>query len=506
MIRFCKYISFFLLILTSTALGEPTSDLWGKKGEKWDATGRLPDFSYAGYHHGEATPPTPEVTHSVLDFGATPNDEQDDSDAFIEALASVEEGVLFVPAGHYIISKMVYINKPNVVLRGAGPDKTILYFPVPLTDVKPNWGATTEGIRTSNYSWSGGFLGIKGNYQREGLTSVTEAANYGEKIIYVDNADKLAKGQEIEISLKDTPENILANYLYSGDPRISMEKLRGRTRISMVTRITKIRKNKVHLERHLRFEIQQAWQPTVNRFDSTVTESGIENIGFHFPNIPYEGHFSELGNNAFVLSQVAHCWVRNIKIHNADSGGFVSGMFNTIDGITFTSERKRDKNRKSQGHHGVTLGGSDNLMTNFDYQCPFIHDMTVSGSSGNVFSNGRGVDLALDHHRRSPYENLFTNLDAGQGKRVWRCGGGRDLGAHCGGRGTFWNIKASHTIPKPNDVFGPWSMNFVGVAMDLADQKEDQKRWYEHSTPTPVHPLNIHEAQLKKRLSKKVKR
>ena len=33
------------------------SSLWGRAGEKWMATGRLPDFSYAGYHAGEKTIP-----------------------------------------------------------------------------------------------------------------------------------------------------------------------------------------------------------------------------------------------------------------------------------------------------------------------------------------------------------------------------------------------------------------------------------------------------------------
>jgi hypothetical protein len=28
--------------------------------------------------------------------------------------------------------------------RGAGPDKTVLFFPIPLNEIKPNWGATTR--------------------------------------------------------------------------------------------------------------------------------------------------------------------------------------------------------------------------------------------------------------------------------------------------------------------------------------------------------------------------
>ncbi|MCL4218627.1 MAG: hypothetical protein KJ052_16700, partial [Candidatus Hydrogenedentes bacterium] len=251
-----------------------------------------------------------------------------------------------------------------------------------------------------------------------------------------------------------------------------------------------------------RFDIEARWKPAILRFDPTVTECGIEDLRFEFPNTPYAGHFTELGYNAYAISQAAHCWVRNIHIHNADSGGFVSGVFNTADGVVYTSERERDANRQSTGHHGITQGGADNLFTNFDFRTKFIHDLTVSGSMGNVHSNGRGEDLALDHHCHAPYDNLFTNIDAGLGARVWQCGGGADLGAHCGARGTFWNIRAAMVFSPPNANFGPWSMNFVGVMMDAPAQTEPNARWYEHSgAASAVTPENIHQAQLERRLA-----
>jgi len=80
----------------------------------------------------------------------------------------------------------------------------------------------------------------------------------------------------------------------------------------------------------------------------------------------------------------------------------------------------------------MTTGGNDNLFSNFDFQTKFIHDITLPRMTGNVHSNGRGVDLCLDHHRYALYENLFTNIDLGEGNGVWKCGGGADLRAHCG--------------------------------------------------------------------------
>jgi hypothetical protein len=40
------------------------------------------------------------------------------------------------------------------------------------------------------------------------------------------------------------------------------------------------------------------------------------------------------------------------------------------------------------------------------------HELLVAGySAHNVFSNGFGTDLTLDHHGGVPHNNLWTNID-----------------------------------------------------------------------------------------------
>jgi hypothetical protein len=46
----------------------------------------LPDFSYAGYHWGEEPPPHPPPTLDVTDFGAAPDDGEDDTAAILKAV------------------------------------------------------------------------------------------------------------------------------------------------------------------------------------------------------------------------------------------------------------------------------------------------------------------------------------------------------------------------------------------------------------------------------------
>ena len=154
------------------------------------------------------------------------------------------------------------------------------------------------------------------------------------------------------------------------------------------------------------------------------------------------------------------------------------------------------------GHHGITLSGHDNLCTHFEIRQRFIHDITVEGGAGNVAASGSGIDLCFDHHKRAPYENVFTDIDLGAGTRMWHCGGGADLGRQCGARGTFWNIRARQPQQLPKD-FGPPSLNLVGVQPKGKSLTEAAGRWCEAIQPDRLQPADIHLAQLKKRLGAK---
>ncbi|MEZ6072927.1 MAG: hypothetical protein R3C10_22350 [Pirellulales bacterium] len=182
---------------------------------------------------------------------------------------------------------------------------------------------------------------------------------------------------------------------------------------------------------------------------STVEEVGIEELAIEFPVTPYGGHFTELGFNAIALGGVHNGWVRNVEIRHADSGIFISAN-NTITGVRWTSQRQRDRRRNSTGHHGITLGGTDQLFSDFDFRSKFIHDVTMSrGSAGNVVRDGRGEDLTFDHHCYANHANLFTNVDAGVGTDIFRSGGGAKLGRHCGAWTTWWNIKTERPVEVP---------------------------------------------------------
>jgi len=477
------------------------SQLWGSEGELWLPAGRLPDFSYAGYRNGEREIPDYPPCINVAAYGARGDDDVDDTAAFQKALAAADSGAVIVPPGRYIISDILRITKSGVVLRGSGPE-TILYCPKPLQAIAPNEGATTSGQATSNYSWSGGMVRLEGNLGSTSVTIITAPAARGDKVIVVGKAQMLSVGQWIEVFLTDTPANTLATHLYANDPGdISM--LKGSTRASLVTRITKIDGNRVELERRLRFDVRPEWRPVVRTFRPTVEDSGVEDLTFEFPPTPYAGHFTEQGFNPVAFEGVANCWARRVKFINPDSGPMVGGVFNTVSDAVFESKRPPDS-AGNQGHHGIYLhGGGDHLFTRFDFRMKFVHDISVSGAAGIVVSKGKGVDLCFDHHKRAPYEILFTDIDLGLGTRPWKSGGGAGLGKNAGARVTFWNLRAAGPLPEPTKDFASWAINLVGVDVGRPPLLDPSGVWREIMSTEEVVPGDIYEAELAERLDKR---
>ncbi len=316
----------------------------------------------------------------------------------------------------------------------------------------------------------------------------------------VDQPNRFKVGDEVRLDFHESPNRSLTNHLYAGDPG-DFDNLRG-VRESWLSRVVQVdcQGKNIAFDRPLRTDVRLEWQPVFYPASSTAEEIGVEHLAFEFPVTPYKGHFTELGYNAIAYSGVRNGWVRNVEIRNADSGMFIGGANNTITGVVWQSNRKRDSNRNSTGHHGVTLGGVDLLLGNFDFRTKFIHDITMThGSAGNVVHKGRGEDLTFDHHKYANNSNLFSDIDAGVGTNIFRSGGGAKLGRHCGAWSTWWNIRTNHPIEFP----AGWAtdmINIVGVSSHAKSITNADGRWFEVTAPERLRPADLYESQLRRRL------
>jgi hypothetical protein len=486
-----------LCVLAASVSGQVYSQLWGERGELYDPHGRLTDFSYAGYWFGDRPIPFIATSADVTEFGANGEDDLDDTDAFRAAIDATDSGAISIPPGRYLISDILWIEKPGIVLRGEDRDTTILHITNTLEDVRPNMGATTSGKATSDYSWSGGFLWVKGGLASTTPIEVLSDAIRGDRQLAVVDASAFKIGDRILIEQRDPPDRSLMRHLYADDPG-DVRKLTPNINPRLVAQVIAIHDNQITINRPLRWDVRAAWSPRVRLFSPTVFEVGIESITVEFDSVPYKGHFSELGRNAIAFNATSDCWVRNVRIKNCDSAVFFTGMQGTIDGLVIDSTRT--EHRGTQGHHGVTLG-LDNVVTNFEFSMHFIHDITMTRlSAGNVIKNGSGINLSLDHHKRANHANLYCNLDAGTGQDLWRCGGGASLGKHAGAWTTFWGIRSTSTISWPRASFGPDLMNLVGLKTSPgAMATSPAGKWLEHIPTEQLEPRDLHQAQLERR-------
>ena len=473
------------------------SRLWGVSGEKWSPSSRLPDFSHAGYGRGERSIPEFPIRANVKNFGAVGDGVTDDTNAFLDALKAANAGTILIPAGRYVVSQQLKINRGGVVLRGEGRDKTVLIFSKSLADLL---GAN------ASWSWSGGLINFEGYDSGQSIAAVTSAAKRGDTTIELSSTAGLNVGQAVRLQMINV-DGTLGKRLYADQIEASKD-LKGLKLVDFPAKITAIQENRVTLDRPLRIDVALAWQPTLLTDEPTVEDVGIEDLTLQFPEMPYPGHHNEPGFNAVNFEGITNGWARRLRIVNADSGILLRNgtRFCTVDDVDFEAGRKRERTGYGgkgepttivvTGHHGLLALGmaQDNLFTNFHFGVRYIHDLCVSAySTGNVFSHGSGVDLSIDHHRRGPYENLFTDIDAGQGNRLWEAGGDLTDGPPGGARETYWSVRSM----RPQD-FPPWAvqMNVIGMSSYRAAALAETGNWWEAIAPNSLEPKDLYSAQI----------
>jgi hypothetical protein len=97
----------------------------------------------------------------------------------------------------------------------------------------------------------------------------------------------------------------------------------------------------------------------------------------------------EAGYNGIHFNQVAHSWVRDVRVVNSDSAFYSWGMvFCTLTGLEVASGNRGYDN----GHRGIWLErGQDNLIVNFNFTTMMYHDLSVSFyEHSTAFVNGTG--------------------------------------------------------------------------------------------------------------------
>ena len=448
----------------------------------------LPDFSYAGYNHGIGDIPLSKgKVIDVTKYGVIADDEDDDSVAMLKAFEAAHKArgpvIVQLPEGRIIISDILKIQRSDIVLRGAGSGSkgTDLHFPRPLQMIDKT--ESLDELREyllkydkrqrekdknidelfSEYSWSGGFIWV----QKEGTRPASYLETKDPQIITLANALKGTAGTQA-VTVDDT-QNLNAGdvlelqwFNRQGEGGALLKEMYGDTDVKIgshhwtfkdrpvvrqKTEVLSIDGNVVTISDPLLHDISSAIPAQFAAWEH-MTNVGIEDLHISFPDSPSFGHHMERGYNGIYLTSVFNGWVRDVTVHNADTGILSYNSANvTISNIETTGNR--------EAHYSVHAGNVHNMLVkNLTVNNPAIHSLSLNTQSTKcVFQNAIVNEAAvLDQHAGANHQNLFDNVTTriearrdkegpyypiwdGSGAGYWQPGHGRF--------NTTWNLKVN---------------------------------------------------------------
>ncbi|MGH9340842.1 MAG: glycosyl hydrolase family 28-related protein [Acidobacteriota bacterium] len=552
-----------LIVLAIIALQGPGSArLWQEYIAAPDRHPNIPNVSYSGYRYSDVPipvhPPEGEALEgaiNVKDFGAVGDGRADDTEAFLRALATTPNpGWIFVPEGTYRLTDMLRIHRSNLVLFGAGSDKTTLYFEKSLTDILgPYFNPSGRGSAQGNSLWSlhGGLIWVTtadawrpdGAYRDfvqdpEGdgedhynwknprpIADVIGKARTGDRRISLQlRGDEELPAGLLLLTWHDTQSYTLARHMgghllfdrwtaRAVDSTVrdysTSSKLHRPWRWPVEIKRVLERQGKrlvVQLKQPLRIDIRPEWKVALevpgtgdgSPGKGYVEEVGIEGLRIEMaPHKPFT-HLQDLGFNGPYFDRAFNCWVRDVVIHRPDVGISVSSCKNiTIREVELTGPPH---------HHGFYVRNSshDILIERFQIKTVDYHGLSIARrSSGCVFRDGFLASGTFDSHKGLPFDVVRTNITLSNEGTV---GGGPNSGPRNGKRIVHWNIrvlngKAKH-VYQPDELSMGALVGVQGVA--LSEEKGSWMPEGDKGTIVADHgrvpePADLFEAQLRLR-------
>ena len=468
--------------------------------------GLLPDFSYAGYRHGETEAPTVDYkVFNVCDFGAVPNDHVSDREAVIRAIRAAEKngsGVVFFPKGRYLLhpqgapNEAIEIRGSRIVLRGegAGPGGSEICMEAPLHS--PN--ELEKWMSPSLFRFNGRAYAEK----RTGILSESPKGTFR---VRVEDASALRAGDWICLRLSDNSPQVIARELapYRIEPDWSSLLING-VQVYDYHQIERIRGNEIELKEPVMRGIDPAENWYVQAYPH-IEEVGVEDLAFvgnwKETFIHHKDDLHDGGWKFVEFRNVVHSWLRRCRFTDMSEAVSVRNSANvSVYDCTITGNR---------GHNAVHADASSRVFIGaIDDQPSQWHACGVcKHTMGTVLWRIRTrANSCFESHASQPRATLF---DCCEGGFMRGHGGGaiqnnpnhladlvlwnyRELDE--GSRDfDFWPSDTPYFRFLPPVVVGFHGAGTTFRAASLA---------YEESTGEPVDPESLFEAQLRLRLGR----
>ncbi len=420
----------------------------------------LPDYSYAWYKWWEEEIPSYTSSSSgityvnVTSYWATPNDTTDDTNAIKSAITANQSTsgmvVLHFPAGNYIISDVITIDRGNFVIQwdGSWSNWTSFQIDIPLSDSSVtitsdvqdimDWTLTTIWGRSySPYTYTWGFFYTHYNGNRYSKVSLTDVSsgNQGAKTFTVDDASDLNVWDVVNFEWANDSSDNFVDYLVDGDcddlwygscsSNVNF--------VSQPVTITGISWNTVTIKEPLMHSTQY-WGTRLR------TSHFLDNIWFtgfsiNFPDVEPQSHHFEDGYNGIYMTDVNNSWIKDVSIDNADSGIMVDHSKNSTVEDIITTWR--------ENHYNIMFANSYWILGQNFYLYPDAEHNPSANTAAElcVFKNGYVKAWALDQHAWLNHFNLFDNIKVWYSNNLFLNWGSDSNSPTSGIYNTFWNIE-----------------------------------------------------------------
>ncbi len=511
----------------------------------------LPDFSYAGYRHGEEAPT--EIwdlgyrKYDVTDYGAVPDDDKSDRQAFLDAIDAAfsnsnkpsgkvwttagnggtiytpsknrVNAIIYFPAGNYILydketdavlgkSQTIEIRGGNIVLAGAGRDRTSIEMKSAYEPLSGTYGDYAGDMLRFRH-WTG--------YAEK--ADLAADAFKGDFSVELSSVSGLSSGQWVALTLGDADAGSRGN----NDPAVIAKTLAPFKLESRMTRlkdigvigvevhqISSINGNTVKFREPLLRDVKASWGWKLSTY-SYYENVGVEDLSFIGHARPEFVHGqwtenSEYGPLSFM--RVLNSWVRRVGFHSVTSAiSFANSAYCSAYDITIDGNR---------GHTAINAARSSRLF--FGKTEDFSNAYGIKGagqhhangvskwSNGTVIWNCEwGTDSNFESHATQPRATLYDCCKGGF-LRGHQGGADSELPNHLDDL-VLWNFEATNVGGGTDNWlwWGPethWRFlppSIVGFHGAEVHFNPDEVKLNE-SPGVPVEPLSLYEAQLQLRL------
>ncbi|SEQ77343.1 Pectate lyase superfamily protein [Hyunsoonleella jejuensis] len=475
----------------------------------------LLDYSYAGYHFSEK--PIPDLstwnTISVIDYGATPNDDTYDEVGIQSAIDAAEASgvptVVYFPSGRYKVGseknkgKPIEVNKSFIVLKGAGSgtDGTEI-FADKHGDVALRW----------NTPWQ--FLFEPWKRSSTKIASITSSIQRGDKTVEVDNSTAIVAGQLVELAHQGV-ENLelnLPGLEYSSKwPSINKNGIM----VMEKHLVTKVKGNTIYFKNPVNYNVPLNGDYASIKTFEPIEEVGVQDILFTSAWKDYPEDFVHHANNivdyawrAVRYKNVYNSWIKNVKFRDWNDCIQISESFSVTVKDIQVSGKQGHASYMAAASTGVLFGNcKDNVPVGFNDAGGQAHGPAFQRSStGCVYTNVKmQKHQSVDCHSETPYGNLFDNIQGG----CFRGNGGSEkVYPNSGPDLVFWNFV--HSSNYAIHEFDFWSINkrrlhtyakpkFVGFTSPGEDISF-KNVGLDELHGTQVYPQSLFDAQLQLRL------